>query len=62
MARPVVGGHFAILALEQACQGNASASLHFLDVESDDINAAAAAVQTNYEQGNQGQYILTEEL
>lgn len=33
MARPVVGGHFSILALERACGGNALAGLEFLDVE-----------------------------
>ncbi|KAK0101430.1 hypothetical protein ONS95_006603 [Cadophora gregata] len=30
-ARPVVGGHFAFLALERACGGKASAGLSFLD-------------------------------
>lgn len=32
-ARPVVGGHFAFLALERACGGKASEALQFLDVE-----------------------------
>lgn len=32
-ARPVVGGHFAFLALERACGGRASEALRFLDVE-----------------------------
>lgn len=32
-ARPVVGGHFAFLALERACGGKASAALSFLDIE-----------------------------
>lgn len=32
-ARPVVGGHFAFLALERACGGKAVASLSFLDDE-----------------------------
>ncbi|PBP19274.1 DUF1793-domain-containing protein [Diplocarpon rosae] len=32
-ARPVVGGHFAFLALERACGGNAVARLSFLDDE-----------------------------
>jgi hypothetical protein len=32
-ARPVVGGHFAFLALERACDGNAVAGLKFLDDE-----------------------------
>ncbi|KAL2152545.1 hypothetical protein VTH82DRAFT_5729 [Thermothelomyces myriococcoides] len=31
MARPVVGGHFAFLALERACEGNATEALRFLD-------------------------------
>ncbi|KAI6093060.1 DUF1793-domain-containing protein [Hypoxylon rubiginosum] len=31
MARPVVGGHFAFLALERACGGKASEGLKFLD-------------------------------
>ncbi|KAI3318211.1 DUF1793-domain-containing protein [Xylariaceae sp. AK1471] len=31
MARPVVGGHFAFLALERACQGKAAEGLEFLD-------------------------------
>ncbi|GAW16788.1 hypothetical protein ANO14919_062260 [Xylariales sp. No.14919] len=30
-ARPVVGGHFAFLALERACQGKAAEGLRFLD-------------------------------
>jgi hypothetical protein len=33
MARPVVGGHFAFLALERACGGQAVAGLKFLDEE-----------------------------
>ena len=31
MARPVVGGHFASLALERACGGKAVEALRFLD-------------------------------
>jgi len=31
MARPVVGGHFAFLALERACGGKAVEALVFLD-------------------------------
>ncbi|ODA78533.1 hypothetical protein RJ55_05914 [Drechmeria coniospora] len=31
MARPVVGGHFARLALERACEGKATTALAFLD-------------------------------
>lgn len=30
-ARPVVGGHFAFLALERACGGKATTALSFLD-------------------------------
>lgn len=30
-ARPVVGGHFAFLALERACDGKAVAALDFLN-------------------------------
>ncbi|KEY65779.1 hypothetical protein S7711_11302 [Stachybotrys chartarum IBT 7711] len=36
MARPVVGGHFARLALEKACGGKAVEGLEFLDQEEDD--------------------------
>lgn len=32
-ARPVVGGHFAFLALERACGGQAASALSFLDAE-----------------------------
>ncbi|OAX79826.1 hypothetical protein ACJ72_05851 [Emergomyces africanus] len=32
-ARPVIGGHFAFLALERACNGKAMAGLDFLDNE-----------------------------
>jgi hypothetical protein len=32
-ARPVVGGHFAFLALERACGGEAVDALSFLDDE-----------------------------
>lgn len=46
MARPVVGGHFAFLALERACQGKAVEGLQFLDesdVEELDIEQLLAA-------------------
>lgn len=33
MARPVVGGNFAFLALERACGGKAVEALEFLDKE-----------------------------
>ena len=44
MARPVVGGHFAFLALERACGGKAVGALAFLDGEAavEDIDVAAA--------------------
>lgn len=45
-ARPVVGGHFAFLALERACGGRAIKALDFLDerhVEEVDIRKALAA-------------------
>ena len=32
-ARPVVGGHFAFLALERACGGEAVAALDFLNID-----------------------------
>lgn len=41
-ARPVVGGHFAFLALERACGGQASKALQFLDYDKPaelDVNA-----------------------
>lgn len=34
MARPVVGGHFAFLALERACGGKAVEALRFMEEES----------------------------
>ncbi|PNY29741.1 Uncharacterized protein TCAP_00350 [Tolypocladium capitatum] len=43
MARPVVGGHFARLALERACEGRAREGLEFLDKEASvDVDAAGA--------------------
>jgi hypothetical protein len=48
MARPVVGGHFAFLALERACGGKAVEALKFLDekpaIEIDVQQALAADV------------------
>ena len=44
-ARPVVGGHFAFLALERACGGKAVEALRFLDNNepaSIDVDAALA--------------------
>ncbi|KAH9910050.1 DUF1793-domain-containing protein [Xylariomycetidae sp. FL2044] len=46
MARPVVGGHFAFLALERACGGQAAEGLKFLDKTSPaevDVEQALAA-------------------
>lgn len=46
IARPVVGGHFAFLALQRACGGRAMDGLSFLndvDPESDTVAAAAAS-------------------
>jgi Domain of unknown function (DUF1793) len=47
MARPVVGGHFAFLALERACGGKAMDGLTFLNEKStiEDIDVAAALSQ-----------------
>ncbi|KAI0450175.1 DUF1793-domain-containing protein [Xylaria acuta] len=51
MARPVVGGHFAFLALERACQGKAAEELRFLDsatpAEIDVKQALAADLDEN---------------
>ncbi|CAK7204127.1 hypothetical protein SEUCBS139899_006881 [Sporothrix eucalyptigena] len=41
-ARPVVGGHFAFLALERACGGKAIAALDFLDAAPAVIDVQAA--------------------
>ncbi|KAH8692700.1 putative glutaminase [Talaromyces proteolyticus] len=46
IARPVVGGHFAFLALQRACGGKAMDGLSFLDdvdPDGDELTAAAAA-------------------
>ncbi len=44
MARPVVGGHFAFLALERACGGKAVEALDFLNEDSafESIDVATA--------------------
>lgn len=43
MARPVVGAHFARLALERACGGRAAEGLQFLDKEAGvNVDAAGA--------------------
>lgn len=50
IARPVVGGHFAFLALQRACGGRAMDGLAFLnDLDPDvDTETAAAAAEFNY--------------
>lgn len=45
MARPVVGGHFAFLALERACGGKATEGLKFLDEEEPAMIDTAASLQ-----------------
>lgn len=40
-ARPVVGGHFAFLALERACGGQAYAGLSFLDDEKPKVTGSS---------------------
>jgi hypothetical protein len=52
MARPVVGGHFAFLALERACGGKAVDGLRFLDEASaiQDVDVAAA-LSSDLEEG-----------
>ncbi|KAL1881136.1 hypothetical protein VTK73DRAFT_4583 [Phialemonium thermophilum] len=52
MARPVVGGHFAFLALERACGGKAIEALKFLDKEGPveiDVEEALLADETEGE-------------
>jgi hypothetical protein len=44
-ARPVIGGHFAFLALERACGGDAVAGLSFLNEDE------AATGEENFEVG-----------
>ncbi|KAI1436055.1 DUF1793-domain-containing protein [Xylaria sp. CBS 124048] len=57
MARPVVGGHFAFLALERACGGRATEGLKFLDsAEPAEINVNQALVADTVEdQGGAGE-------
>jgi hypothetical protein len=38
-ARPVIGGHFAFLALQRGCKGRAVEGLGFLDGEREDVGA-----------------------
>lgn len=56
MARPVVGGHFAILALGQACHGKAFTGLQFLDPDFD----YDASVRLDDARGHQNQDVLME--
>lgn len=55
MARPVVGGNFAFLALERACGGQAVGALNFLNEETalQDIDVSAAL--SNDVEGGRGQ-------
>ncbi|KAK9777861.1 hypothetical protein SCAR479_05544 [Seiridium cardinale] len=46
-ARPVVGGHFAFLALERACGGKATESLKFLDERKPAIIDVAMALEAD---------------
>ncbi|KAL4786172.1 hypothetical protein BJX76DRAFT_322099 [Aspergillus varians] len=46
-ARPVIGGHFAFLALQRACGGNAMEGLRFLDEKKADTGADADASPEN---------------
>ena len=47
-ARPVVGGHFAFLALERACDGKAVAALDFLN-EEDELDDSEEEMTHNEE-------------
>ena len=51
MARPVVGGHFAFLALERACGGKAIQSLEFLDQQEPAFIDVAKALDVEKQQG-----------
>lgn len=61
-ARPVIGGHFAFLALERACGGRAMAGLSFLDeVDPETMQtwheaAEVAAAEFNGPTGTPGRY------
>ncbi|OJJ39227.1 hypothetical protein ASPWEDRAFT_49265 [Aspergillus wentii DTO 134E9] len=54
-ARPVVGGHFAFLALERACGGRAMEGLEFLNDHDDAIEALAAKAAKEFK-GNKYHY------
>lgn len=46
-ARPVVGGHFAFLALERACGGKAIQGLSFLDQSEPAVIDVQAALEAD---------------
>ncbi|KAI9680905.1 MAG: hypothetical protein M1829_000985 [Trizodia sp. TS-e1964] len=48
MARPVVGGHFAFLALERACDGKALEGLDFLNNEDDLLLVEVPSVKESH--------------
>ncbi|SRR5690625_5202034 len=52
MARPVVGGHFARLALEQACNGKATQALEFLETGDEVRIDAKGALQADAATGH----------
>jgi hypothetical protein len=49
-ARPVVGGHFAFLALQRACGGHAREGLSFLDEQDPAADIAAARAAAEFHQ------------
>lgn len=51
-ARPVVGGHFAFLALERACGGKAMEGLKFLEVEEKSSEQEDLREKTGLEMGS----------
>ncbi|KAI1864916.1 uncharacterized protein JN550_008736 [Neoarthrinium moseri] len=53
-ARPVVGGHFAFLALERACGGKAVEGLRFLDVAEPASIDVYAALEAERREGTAG--------
>ncbi|CRG85914.1 UPF0202 protein [Talaromyces islandicus] len=48
IARPVIGGHFAFLALQRACGGKAMEGLSFLDDVSPDADQLAASAAAEF--------------
>jgi hypothetical protein len=48
IARPVIGGHFAFLALQRACGGKAMEGLSFLDHVSPDADQLAASAAAEF--------------